>query len=232
MAGRSGFGNTRKLPSGRWQARYTGPDALVYVGPTTFQTKGDAQAWLAERATASSRIEQWSSPDDRAIRQPPPLRLGAREPSPSTRSSGWRVVSPRRARPCVQPRGRATATRWTSTSSPGSILPLDEITRAAIRAWRGQFSAAGHDAAGAKAYSLLKAILQTAEDDGLIPLNPCRLKGAGHSAKNRESVALTPMSWQHSSKPCQRSGAPSPLYPAGAAYESPSQPACDAPTST
>ena len=50
----------------------------------------------------------------------------------------------------------------------------------------------GHDAAGAKAYILLKAILQAAEDDELIQLNPCRLKGAGHAAKNRESIALTP----------------------------------------
>ena len=66
MAGRSGFGSTRKLPSGRWQARYTGPDALVYAGPTTFQTKGDAQAWLANESRLIS-LEQWSSPDGRAI---------------------------------------------------------------------------------------------------------------------------------------------------------------------
>lgn len=70
-------------------------------------------------------------------------------------------------------------------------LPLDEITAAAVRHWRGQFSATGHDASGAKPYGLLKAILQTAEDDELILRNPCRLKGAGHAAKVRESIALT-----------------------------------------
>jgi hypothetical protein len=56
-------------------------------------------------------------------------------------------------------------------------LPLDEVTTAAVRQWRGQFSAMGHDAAGTKAYGLLKAILQTAEDDEIILRNPCRLRG-------------------------------------------------------
>ena len=46
-----------------------------------------------------------------------------------------------------------------------------------MRQWRGQFSAMGHDAAGTKAYGLLKAILQTAEDDEIILRNPCRLRG-------------------------------------------------------
>ena len=50
----------------------------------------------------------------------------------------------------------------------------------------------GHDAAGAKAYGLLKAILQTAEDDEIILRNPCRLRGAGHTTKARQSVALSP----------------------------------------
>lgn len=46
-------------------------------------------------------------------------------------------------------------------------LPLDEITTAAVRTWRGQFAARGTDSAGAKAYGVLKAILQTAEVDPL-----------------------------------------------------------------
>lgn len=48
VAGRSGFGSVRKLPAGRWQARFLGPDMVRHVGATTFQTKVDAQAWLAE----------------------------------------------------------------------------------------------------------------------------------------------------------------------------------------
>lgn len=39
---KASFGNVRKLPSGRFQARYTGPDGATYTGHTTFDTKGDA----------------------------------------------------------------------------------------------------------------------------------------------------------------------------------------------
>jgi integrase len=41
------FGTVRRLPSGRWQARYwNGLDERV-TAPQTFATKGDAQRWLA-----------------------------------------------------------------------------------------------------------------------------------------------------------------------------------------
>ncbi len=42
----------------------------------------------------------------------------------------------------------------------------------------------------AKAYRLLKAIMNTAVDDGLIRRNPCRIKGAGQE-KSPERAALT-----------------------------------------
>ncbi len=44
---RSRFGSIRALPSGRIQARYSGPDGRSHSAPTTFDTKGDAEAWLA-----------------------------------------------------------------------------------------------------------------------------------------------------------------------------------------
>jgi hypothetical protein len=37
--------------------------------------------------------------------------------------------------------------------------------------------------AAAEAYRLLKAILNTAVDDGLIRRNPCRIKGAGRRSR-------------------------------------------------
>ena len=46
---KEGFGSIRVLPSGRVQARYTGPDGLTHHAPTTFQTKMDARGWLALR---------------------------------------------------------------------------------------------------------------------------------------------------------------------------------------
>ena len=41
------FGWVRKLPSGRWQARYKGNDSVLRPAPHTFRTKGMAEQWLA-----------------------------------------------------------------------------------------------------------------------------------------------------------------------------------------
>src|SRR4051794_29122807 len=49
MGSRRGFGAVRRLPSKRYQASYVGPDQVRRTAPTTFATKGDAEAWLANR---------------------------------------------------------------------------------------------------------------------------------------------------------------------------------------
>ena len=38
-ARRKSFGSLRKLPSGRYQARYTAPDLVRHTAPLTFETK-------------------------------------------------------------------------------------------------------------------------------------------------------------------------------------------------
>jgi hypothetical protein len=39
-----GFGQLRRLPSKRYRAFYTGPDTALHYGPSTFETKLDAEA--------------------------------------------------------------------------------------------------------------------------------------------------------------------------------------------
>ncbi|WP_125774340.1 tyrosine-type recombinase/integrase [Antribacter gilvus] len=64
---RETWGSLRKLPSGRWQARYTAPNGEAYSArteddkPLTFQTKTDARAWLAGVHTKIARGE-WEPP--------------------------------------------------------------------------------------------------------------------------------------------------------------------------
>jgi len=41
------FGSVRRLPSGRWQARYRDPNGALRAGGKTFATKADADRWLA-----------------------------------------------------------------------------------------------------------------------------------------------------------------------------------------
>jgi len=42
MAGKRHFGSLRQLSSGRWQARYQGPDGILRPAPETFERKPDA----------------------------------------------------------------------------------------------------------------------------------------------------------------------------------------------
>lgn len=42
------FGNIFKLPSGRYRARYPGPDGRTRNGPTTFATYKEADRFLAD----------------------------------------------------------------------------------------------------------------------------------------------------------------------------------------
>jgi hypothetical protein len=59
-------------------------------------------------------------------------------------------------------------------------MPIADIKAGHIRRWRKELLDANVSAVTvAKAYRLLKVILTTAADDGVIRRNPCRIKGAG-----------------------------------------------------
>ena len=64
MCAKRTFGQVSRLPSKRYRARYTGPDGALHSAPWTFETSGDAEAWLVdERRLISGR---WTPPKVRA----------------------------------------------------------------------------------------------------------------------------------------------------------------------
>lgn len=66
-----------------------------------------------------------------------------------------------------------------------------DIKEANVRRWRKKLlDAQVSSVTTAKAYRLLRAIMNTAADDGLIRRNPCRIKGAGQE-KSPERPVLT-----------------------------------------
>ncbi len=71
---REAWGRLRKLPSGRWQVRCSGPDGHTYTArteadkPLTFLTKTDARTWLAAVHTKIARGE-WEPPTAAAERR-------------------------------------------------------------------------------------------------------------------------------------------------------------------
>jgi hypothetical protein len=60
-----GFGSIRKLPSGRFQARYASPDGRTVTAPATFTARIDAEAWLAAERRHVEAPEAWVSPKAR-----------------------------------------------------------------------------------------------------------------------------------------------------------------------
>ncbi|OAH41628.1 hypothetical protein AYJ66_06450 [Dietzia cinnamea] len=175
------FGSIRQLPSGRFQARYTGPDTTVYKAPRTFQSRDDAGAWLrAEEKLVE--FSEWTPPTTRRTMSTEKIRtvgdyfdtwLVQRDLRPSTRDT-YRRVWDARVKPYLGGK------------------PLATTTPAVVRAWWAEVTT-DHDTAtrNAHAYQVLRAVMNTAVEDGLIPVNPCQIRAAGRSPKRADFTLLT-----------------------------------------
>ncbi|MGW1087724.1 tyrosine-type recombinase/integrase [Streptomyces sp. NPDC002596] len=176
MANRKGkrrtFGAVRKLPSGRFQARYPGPDGVMRPAPETFATVRDADDWLAEKRSEIRRGD-WQDPDSGAVRFQEYALLWVRE---------------RRLSQTTEELYRRLLRLHILPAFEG--LDLDQITAPRVRSWRSErLDATGAETTVAKSYRLLKAILETAVEDELIRRNPCRIRGAGKETAAERPVA-------------------------------------------
>ncbi|MFI5985905.1 tyrosine-type recombinase/integrase [Streptomyces sp. NPDC051555] len=162
MAGkRRQFGRVRKLPSGRYQARYVGPDGQLRPAPVTFPTKRDADDWLADKQTEMRRGD-WLDPDAGKVAFGPyaVAWIKERELTSTTRQLYGSLLKHH-----LEP-------------TFGGV-DLAGISAPVVRRWRADKLAGGTGPTTvAKAYALLRAILGTAVSDQLIKRNPCQIKGA------------------------------------------------------
>lgn len=166
-ASRRRFGRVRKLPSGRWQVRYPGPDGVDRAAPTTFPTKTEAARWLATVESDLSR-GTWLDPSRGAV----PLSVYA---------AAWvdtRTVAGRPLRPRTRVDYHAIFARHINSTL--GRLPLSEVTPERVRLWHADVSTKGA-ATAALAYRVLHAVLATATDEGTYATNPARLRGAGQA---------------------------------------------------
>lgn len=164
------FGRLRKLPSGRWQAGYMGPDTAVYAAPHTFAAKLDAEAWLIDRRREIDR-ESWSPPSAPTPAQPPAMTL--REYSQT-----WLVQR------TLKPRTRAHYDQLLRSLILPALgdLPLTSVTPTAVRTWHAGMNVKT-PTMRAHAYSLLRTITRTAVSEDLLPASPCTVAGAGTSKR-------------------------------------------------
>ncbi len=153
------FGAIRKLPSGRFQARYLHLGRRLSAD-TTFATKAEARNFLAGIETDLTR-GSYVDPDAGRI------KFGE--------YAGW-WLEQRHLRP---------RTRESYDSQLKHILPtfegatLNSITPIDVRSWHGRLANSGlHANTVSKVYRMLRTIMTTAVDDGLLPSNPVHIKGA------------------------------------------------------
>ena len=175
MARRS-FGSIRIRENGKYQAYYfdlSGKRRSAGV----FRSKSDTSAALSAIETELKR-GTWRDPDTSRERFADYAR----------RWLSWREHS-------LAPR---TFNQYNSLFSchlepTFGKLPLNRIDTPLIRSWNAAMKGAKPGAA-VSAYRLLRAILNTAVDDDVLPRNPCRVKGAG-SDRSPERV---PRRWRKS----------------------------------
>jgi integrase len=173
------FGSVRRLASGRYQARYTGPTGETVTAPTTFTARIDAEAWLAAERRRVEDPETWRSPK---LRLEQARREAEANQLPTLRDYAEQWIDQRRnskgepLRPLTRDKYRSSL--GVHIYPTLGDLPLDQITRVVVRSWYDKLHAG--PTARAHAYSMLRTILNTAViDDELLPRNPAYIRGAG-----------------------------------------------------
>lgn len=179
MTTKRGFGQMRRLPSKRWQAFYTGPDVALHYATSTFDTKGDAEAWLTDERRIIA-AGTWAPPklrQARAAANRPAMFaayaavwLKGRELKPRTRSHYQSLLN--------------------NQLKPWDLVPVKDIKPEMVRDWHNSLDKK-LATTRAHAYGLLRAILSTAVDDNLLPVNPCHIRGAGTSKRLHQTKPLS-----------------------------------------
>lgn len=172
MAKKRSFGRIRQLRSGRWQARYPGPDGIDRPAPYTFERKRDAQVWLTNKEAEILR-DDWIDPDA--------AKVGFKD-----YAEAWVRERPNLRPKTVELYDYLLRLHLLSTFGGGSVA---DVREAHVRRWRRERLDSGVSAVTvAKSYRLLKSIMSTAVDDRLIRRNPCRIKGAGQESSPERPV--------------------------------------------
>lgn len=183
MAGKRSFGSIRKLPSGKFQARYTGPDLKEHKAPTTYTAKMDAEGWLVQERRLIER-EEWTPPAERAVvkkvagvtlREYADAWLENKDLTPKTRALYRELL--------------------TGRIYPGlGDMRMADVDLDAVRTWWRERQADATPTRSAHAYQVLKGVFNAAVADETLPtveVNPCRVEGAGKRPKRREIDLLT-----------------------------------------
>ena len=169
------FGGIRRLPSGRYQANYTGPDSQLHNAPHTFDTREDAEAWLTDVRRQISRGD-WNA------------KGAKKKPVTTFQTYSDRWLERRDLKPRTRAHYRALLDNQLNPTF--GKMPLRSIDDDNVADWYADLGAS-RPTLRAHAYGLLRTILASAVQDRLIDLNPCHIRGAGNSKRVHKIKPLT-----------------------------------------
>ncbi len=162
----------RKKPSGRYEARYRDPGGRLRG--KTFRTKREAQEFL-DRTGTSIGDGAWRDPALAKVRLAEYTTLWLEN------------------RPELRPRTRELYDGLLRLHIEPHLgdCRFGSLTTAEIRAWHAELLRKGKPGSVtvAKAYRLLRGILNDAVEDGLLVRNPCTIRGAGVERSPERPVA-------------------------------------------
>lgn len=173
---RNGWGAHRQLASGRWQASYT-HQGRRFTAPATFAAKVDADAWLT-RQRAAILAGTWADPREVPVEPTAPLTLGQY-------LTTWLDVRD------LKPRTRAHY-EWlyeTRIKPTFADVPLADLTRDMVRTWYADLDRS-KATTRAHAYGLLRTVIGSAVEDGLIPAQVAHIRGAGAAKRKSQTTVL------------------------------------------
>ncbi len=166
------FATIRKLPSGRFQVRYTGPDGIRHTAPSTFGARIDAEAFVvAKRREIDRGVWDATAEVKREV-----ITFGAY-------AAAWVEGRQVAGRP-IKDRTR----EHYYAILEDHLLPLfggrqiAAITPKDVREWHAD-ALVDRPTMRSHAYSLLRTIMTSAVNDELIDSNPCRITGAGRAKR-------------------------------------------------
>jgi integrase len=164
------FGNIRKLPSGRYQVRFTDPDGRYITAPKTFAARIDAETWLGDRRREI----------DNKLYNPAVVARPARVTFGDYAAS-WLDGRHVAGRP-IKARTRAhyAAILEDHLLPTFGSKPLAAITPKDVRDWHAT-TLTKRPTMRSHAYSLLRTIFASAVNDELVDANPARIVGAGRT---------------------------------------------------
>ena len=167
------FGNIRKLPSGRYQVRYTGPDGTYVTGHRTYAARADAEAFLTDRRREID-AEEWTAAT---------VKRRAETITFADYATTWLAGRQVAGRP-IKDRTRQHYQSILDDHLTDSFghRPIEAITPADVRDWYAK-TLADKPTMRSHAYSLLRTIMGSALTDELRNDNPCRITGAGRSKR-------------------------------------------------